>query len=159
MSTKTTVFTILAVVGAALGVFAKALGLALDPVKLLAGVAGILVYVFGSLKTDAAAIDQPLVWKDPKVYLAAVQAALAALTSAGIVLPISPELIIAVLTAIMGVLFKPAQIARAMKARRKAMAGAYANAEAEEALPTVGIIVVAVATVAALIWFISLLTS
>lgn len=123
MSTKTTVFTILAVVGAALGVFSKALGLALDPVKLLAGVAGILIYVFGSLKTDIAGLNQPLVWKDPKIYLAAVQAALAALTSAGVVLPISPELIIAVLTAIMGVLFKPVQVARTLRRQRLAARG------------------------------------
>lgn len=123
MSTKTTVFTILAVVGAALGVFAKALGLALDPVKILAGVAGILIYVFGSLKTDIAGLNQPLVWKDPKIYLAAVQAALAALASAGVILPISPELIIAVLTAIMTLLFKPAQVARTLRRQRLAARG------------------------------------
>lgn len=157
MSTKTTVFTILAVLGAALGVFGKALGLALDPVKVLAGVAGILVYVFGSLKTDAAALNQPLVWKDPKVWLASVTAALGALTSAGVTLPISPELIIAVLTAIMGVLFKPVEVAKAMKARRFALAGAYPNAEAKEGLPTIGIIIVAVATIGGLLWFISVM--
>jgi len=123
MSTKTTIFTILAVIGAALGVFANALGLALDPVKILAGVAGILVYVFGALKTDIAGLNQPLVWKDPKVWIAMVTAALAALTSAGVVLPISPELIIAVLTAIMTVLFKPVEVTRALRSRRLAEKG------------------------------------
>lgn len=123
MSTKTTVFTILAVAGAALGVLANALGLALDPVKILAGVAGILVYVFGALKTDIAGLNQPAVWGDPKVWIAMVTAALSALTAAGVVLPISPELIIAVLTAIMTVLFKPVEVARALRSRRLAEKG------------------------------------
>ena len=123
MSTKTTVLTVLAVAGTVLSVFSKALGLAIDPSKVLLGVAGILIYVFGSLKTDIAGLNQPLVWKDPKIYLAAVQAALAALASAGVVLPIAPELIIAVLSAIMGLLFKPAQVAKALRRQRLAARG------------------------------------
>jgi uncharacterized membrane protein YeiH len=123
MSTKTTVFTILAVVGAALGVFSTALGLTIDPVKILAGVAGILVYVFGALKTDIAGLNQPLVWKDPKVWITAITAILASLTSAGVVLPISPEIIIAVLTALLGILFKPVEVTRALRSRRLAEKG------------------------------------
>lgn len=118
MSTKTTIFTILAVLGAILGVFSTSLGLTINPVTVLAGVASILVYVFGALKTDLAGLNQPLVWKDPKVWLAAINAGLAALTQLGIVLPISPEIIMVVLTALMGILFKPVAVARALNERR-----------------------------------------
>lgn len=155
MSTKTTVFTILAVLGAALTVFANALGLALDPTKALAGVAAVLVYVFASFKSDIAGLNQPLIWKDPKVWLASIEAAIGALTAAGVTLPIPPEIIITVLAAIMGLLFKPAKIIAALKARRASMAG-Y-GADKPEGIPTAGIIAVAFLTIGGLVWFITTL--
>lgn len=118
---KTTVFTILAIVGAVLTVFAKALGLAIDPAAVLTGVASILVYVFGALKTDLAGLNQPGVWSDPKVWIAAVTALLTGLAAAGVVLPISNEIIVTILTVILGFLFKPAQVTRALKARAQAV--------------------------------------
>lgn len=114
---KTTVFAILAIAGTVLSVFANALGLTIDPSKVLLGVAAVLTYVFGALKTDLAGLNQPGVWRDPKVWIAAASALLAGLASAGVQLPIAPELIIAVLTAILGFLFKPAEVARSLRAR------------------------------------------
>lgn len=114
---KTTVFAILAIAGTVLTVFAKALGLTIDPSKVLLGVAAVLTYIFGSLKTDVAGLNQPAVFKDPKVWIASVEALLAGLASAGVNLPIDPTLIIAILTAILGILFKPAQVTRALRAR------------------------------------------
>ncbi len=112
MSRKT-IFTVLAVVGSFLAVFAETLGLSISPTVVLAGVASILVYVFGEAKADIAAISQQVSkLKDPKTWLAAIAAAIVALTEAGVQLPISPELIIAFLTAIMGILFKTAPSAR-----------------------------------------------
>lgn len=108
MSRKT-IFTILAVIGSTLTVFASTLGLTINPTVVLAGVASVLVYVFGEGKADLAKIgsqDAKDKLKDPKVWLAAASAGLVALTEAGVTLPVSPELIIAVLTAIMGILFK-----------------------------------------------------
>ena len=106
MSRKT-IFTILAVIGSVLTVFASTFGLTINPTVVLAAVASVLIYVFGEAKADLAKLGaQKDKWKDPKMWIAAVAASLAALTEAGVNLPISPELIIAVLTAIMGVLFK-----------------------------------------------------
>lgn len=117
MSRKT-IFTVLAVIGSVLTVFAQTLGLSINPTVVLAGVASILIYVFGQAKTDLSLIAQPEKWKDPKVYLAAVSAGLAALASAGVTLPISPEIIIAILAAIMGILFKPTQVIKALQTRK-----------------------------------------
>jgi hypothetical protein len=117
MSRKT-IFTVLAVIGSVLTVFAQTLGLSIDPTAVLAGVASVLLYVFGEAKADLAKISQPDKWKDPKMYLAAISAGLAGLAAAGVELPISPELIIAVLTAIMGILFKPVEIAKAIKRQK-----------------------------------------
>ena len=106
---RKTIFTILAVIGSTLTVFASTLGLTINPTVVLAGVASVLVYVFGEGKADLAKIgsqDAKDKLKDPKVWLAAASAGLVALTEAGVTLPVSPELIIAVLTAIMGILFK-----------------------------------------------------
>lgn len=108
MSRKT-IFTVLAVIGSVLTVFSQAIGLTINPTVVLAGVAAILVYVFGEGKADLARIgsqDGLAKIKDPKVWIAGVSAGLVALTEAGIALPISPEIIIAFLAAILGVLFK-----------------------------------------------------
>ena len=108
MSRKT-IFTVLAVIGSILTVFASTLGLTINPTVVLAGVAAVLVYVFGEAKADLAKIgsqDGLAKIKDPKTWLAAISAGLVALTEAGVALPISPELIIAFLTALMAALFK-----------------------------------------------------
>ena len=118
MSTKTTLFTILAVVGAALGSLGTTLGLSINLQGVVAGVASILVYVFGALKTDLAGLNQPLIWKDPKTYLAMANAIIAALGAAGVTLPVDPSIIIAVLTAIMGWLFKPTQVIAAIRRKK-----------------------------------------
>ena len=106
MSRKT-LLTILAVLGAVLGVFGTTFGLTLNATALVAGLGAVLVYLFFEAKADIARVGPQVArFKDPKFWLTVVSAALGALESSGIVLPIPTETIIAVLTAIVTVLFK-----------------------------------------------------
>lgn len=106
MSRKT-LLTVLAVLGAILGVFGTTFGLTLNATGLVAGLGAVLVYVLFEAKADIARIKpQADRLKDPKFLLTLVSAILGALQSSGITLPIPNEVIIAVLTAIVGVLFK-----------------------------------------------------
>jgi len=106
MSRKT-LLTILAVLGAILGVFGTTFGLTLNATALVAGIGAVLVYVFFEAKADCARIKAQVArFKDAKFWLTVISAVLAALQSSGITLPIPAETIIAVLTAIVGVLFK-----------------------------------------------------
>ncbi len=106
MSRKT-LLMVIAVLGAVLGVIGSTFGLTLNGPAAAAGLGAVLLYVFFEAKLDLKKIGaQAGRWRDPKFWLAIIAAALAALGTAGVALPISPEIIIAVLTAIMGVLFK-----------------------------------------------------
>jgi hypothetical protein len=106
MSRKT-ILTVVAVLGAILGVIGTAFGLTLNGPAAAAGLGAVLLYVFFEAKADKDRIRaQAGRFKDPKFWLALVSALLASLVQSGVVLPVSPEIIIAVLTAIMGVLFK-----------------------------------------------------
>ena len=106
MSRKT-IAVVVAVIGAILGAFGAAFGLTLDVSAVVAGLGAILVYVFFEAKADMARLAaQKSKFKDPKFWLTVVSAVVAALGSAGIALGISPEFIITILTAIVGILFK-----------------------------------------------------
>jgi hypothetical protein len=45
-------------------------------------------------------------WKDPKFIVSVIAAIVAALGTAGVNLPVSPEIIVTILTLIVGLLFK-----------------------------------------------------
>jgi hypothetical protein len=102
MSRKT-ILTVIAVLGA----IAAALSLSPQSGAAIAGLGAILVYVFFEAKADKERLAaQAAKFKDPKFWITIISAILAALQTAGVTLPISAETIIAVLTAIVGILFK-----------------------------------------------------
>ena len=104
--TRKWLFTILAVLGAASAVISAEFGLTVKLGAVVAGLGGIIVYVFNEAKADKARIGaQKYKWLDPKFWITMLSAVVAALAQE-IELPLSPEIIIAVLTAIVGVLFK-----------------------------------------------------
>lgn len=106
MSRKT-ILVVIAVLAAIFGFIGDSFGLTMKPGAAVVGLGSVLLYVFFEAKADKERLRaQAGRWKDPKFYLALVSALLAALVQSGIALPVSPEIIIAVLTAIMGVLFK-----------------------------------------------------
>lgn len=106
MSRKT-IAVVVAVIGAVLGIMVSEFGLSINAVALAAGLASVLVWVFGEAKADIAKVGAQIGrFKDPKFLLTIVSAIIGALGTAGVSLPISPEIIIAVLTAIVGILFK-----------------------------------------------------
>ena len=106
MSRKT-IMVFVAVIGAILGVFGTTFGLTLNPTAVAAGLAAVLVYVFFEAKADIArVVGQAARFKDPKFWLIVIAAVVSALGSAGVTLPISPEVITAILAAIVGILFK-----------------------------------------------------
>jgi len=106
MSRKT-IAVVVAVVGAILGIMVSAFGLSINAVALAATLGSILVWVFGESKADLAKIGAQIgKFKDPKFLLTIVAAIVGALGTAGVNLPVSPEVIIAILTAIVGILFK-----------------------------------------------------
>jgi MFS family permease len=106
MSRKT-LLVVIAVLAAIFGFIGDSFGLTMKPGAAVVGLGSVLLYVFFEAKADkqrmAAQRDK---WKDPKFWIAAISAGLAAAGSAGAELPISPEIITTVLTVIMGVLFK-----------------------------------------------------
>ncbi len=113
MSRKT-ILTVTAVFGAVLAVFVAEFGLSINATALAAGLGSVLYWVFREGKEDLKKIGaQCARFKDPKFWLTVISAFISALATAGINLPISPEIIIAVLTAIVGILFKAAPSARA----------------------------------------------
>jgi hypothetical protein len=110
MSRKT-IFSVLAVLGAAAAVVSTEFGLSVNLGAVVAGIAGIVVYILGEAKADIAKLGQSGKWTDPKFWITMVTAIVTALAQE-VALPISPEIIIAVLTAIVGLLFKKEIAAR-----------------------------------------------
>ena len=106
MSRKT-IAVVVAVVGAILGIVVSAFGLSINAVALAATLGSILVWVFGEAKADLAKFGAQVGrFKDPKFLLTIVSAIVGALGTTGVNLPVSPEVIIAILTTIVGILFK-----------------------------------------------------
>lgn len=105
MSRKT-LMSVLAVIGAVLAFFSEQFGLALDSTAVLAGVAAILCYVLFEAKADLKRVGSQIgKFKDPKFIITFISAVLVAVSEAfGLELPV--EAIVAVLTVIMGFLFK-----------------------------------------------------
>jgi len=105
MSRKTIGF-IVAIVGAILVAFQEQFGLSLNPAQVAAGIGAILTYVFFEAKLDLKALtSQPDRWKDPKFWLTVLSALLAVVEQTfqfGI--PVTE--VVAVLTLIVGILFK-----------------------------------------------------
>ncbi len=106
MSRKT-ILVVVAVLGAILAVFQSTFGLTLNGTAAAAGLGAVLVYVFFEAKADRDRMKaQAAKWKDPKFWITVISAALASLAASGISLPIPAETLVAILTAIVGVLFK-----------------------------------------------------
>ena len=105
MSRKT-IFAVIGVLGAVFAYIAKEFGLSIDVMAIMAGLVSILVYVFGEAKNDFARIGRQIGrFKDPKFILAIIAVFLSALNkNFGTGIPV--EAVIAVLTVIMGLLFK-----------------------------------------------------
>jgi len=105
MSRKT-ILTVVAVLGA----LATAFGLSANAGAAIGGLGAVLVYVLLEAKADIAAAKASAAqtgrFKDPKFWITTASAVLAALASSGVTLPIDSNLIIGVLTVIVGILFK-----------------------------------------------------
>jgi len=105
MSRKS-LMSVLAVIGTVLAFFSEQFGLTLDSMSVLAGVTAILCYVLFEAKSDIKRIGSQIgKFKDPKFIIAFISAILVAVSETfGLELPV--EAIVAVLTVIMGILFK-----------------------------------------------------
>ncbi|MBE3126184.1 MAG: hypothetical protein IMZ57_11080 [Acidobacteria bacterium] len=107
ITSRKTWLLIFAFLGAVLGVISKAFELTINPVALMAGLGSIVVYVGLEAKADRERLRaQASKWKDPKFIAELVAAIVAALGTAGVVLPLPPEMIVGILTAIIAILFK-----------------------------------------------------
>lgn len=101
------ILVLLGVFGAAGAVVSSEFGLTVQLGSAVVGIGSILVYVFGESKNDIARMAaQKDKWKDPKFIVSVLAAIVAALGTAGVALPVSPEIIVTILTLIVGVLFK-----------------------------------------------------
>lgn len=105
MSRKT-IMLILGIIGGAGAFIAQEFGLALDPASVIGAVTVALVYIFGEMKVDMERLRaQAHKWSDPKFISALAMVILAQVNSAfGLNLPI--ELIMGILTILLGILFK-----------------------------------------------------
>lgn len=103
---RKTLVVILGILTAVVAVFQQEFGLSITLTTAVAGLVALMVYLFGEFKQDLARIrSQAHRWADPKFWIAIVAAVLAVLnTELGLGLPANA--IIAVLTIIMGILFK-----------------------------------------------------
>lgn len=107
MKSRKWLFVLLGVLGAAGAVISTEFGLTLKLGAALTGVGAILVYVFNEAKADLARFAaQKAKWGDPKFIMTLASAVIAGLGTAGVELPIAPEILIAILTAIVGWIFK-----------------------------------------------------
>lgn len=105
MSRKTIGFVV-SIIATILTAFQKQFGLNIDPLAVAAGVGAVLTYIFFEAKLDLRILaTQPDKWKDPKFWITVVSAVLAAI-EATFALGIPVESIIAVLTMIVGYLFR-----------------------------------------------------
>lgn len=105
MSRKTIAFVV-SIIVVILTAFQKQFGLHIDPTAVAAGIGAVFTYVFFEAKLDLKLLmNQPSKWSDPKFWITVVSAVLAAI-EATFALGIPVESIIAVLTVIVGVLFK-----------------------------------------------------
>jgi len=101
------IVVILGILGAVGAVVSTEFGLTVKVGSLAAMLTAALVYVFGEAKNDLARLAaQKAKWADPKFWIAVAAAVIGALGEAGVKLPVAPELIITVLTVLLGVLFK-----------------------------------------------------
>jgi len=105
MSRKT-ITAVIGIIGAVLAFFSEQFGLSINPVAVMAGLVSIVTYVLLEGKLDIKRVGSQIgKFKDPKFILAFISAILVAVSEAfGLELPV--EAIVAVLTVIMGVLFK-----------------------------------------------------
>jgi len=101
------ILVLLGVFGAVGAVVSQEFGLTVQLGSAVVGIGAILVYVFGESKNDIARMAaQKDKWKDPKFIISVISAIVAGLGTSGVNLPVSPEVIITILTVIVGLLFK-----------------------------------------------------
>lgn len=103
MSRKTIGFVV-SIITVILTALQKQFGLSLDPGAVALGLGSILTYIFFEAKLDMLKLKQPGRWTDPKFLITFISTVLAAI-EAQFNLGIPVEVIIPVLTAIVGVLF------------------------------------------------------
>ena len=105
MSRKT-ITAALGIIGAVLAFFSEQFGLSIDPVAVIAGLSAITLYLLWEGKLDIRRVGSQLgKFTDPKFICALISTILVAVSETfGLALPV--EAIVAVLTVIMGVLFK-----------------------------------------------------
>jgi hypothetical protein len=97
---------VIAVLGAIAALLTQTFGLSPDMTAATVGLGAILVYVFNEAKADCARMRaQADKWKDPKFWITFASGIIAALGTAGVNIP-APEVIIGILTFIVGILFK-----------------------------------------------------
>lgn len=100
-------FIFLAVFGSAGAVLSQEFGLTVQLGSAVVGLGSIAVYLFGEAKNDLNRMaTQKAKFKDPKFWISVVAAVVAGLGTAGVNLPVSPEIIVTILTVIVGILFK-----------------------------------------------------
>jgi len=106
MISRKTITAVIGIVSAVLAFFSEQFGLSIDPVAVMAGLASIVTYVLLEGKLDIKRVGSQIgKFKDLKFWLAFISAILVAVNEAlGLKLPV--EAIVAVLTVIMGFLFK-----------------------------------------------------
>lgn len=104
MSRKT-LLAVIATLGAIAAFFSEQFGLILDA-ALVAAFGSILLYIFWEAKKDLQTFKtQPAKWKDPKFWITLIAVMVGAVNqNFGTGIPV--ELIVAVLTAVVGLLFK-----------------------------------------------------
>jgi len=101
------IIAILAVVGAIGTTIGTQFGLALNVSGLVAFLGAAALYIQQEAKADKLRMKaQAGKWTDPKFWLAILAAVFAALPEAGVVLPLDPGIINAILAVIIGVIFK-----------------------------------------------------
>jgi len=103
---RKTIATVVALLGAVITYFDKQFGLSIDPTAVIAGISSLLVYVLLEAKLDLATLKkQANKFGDPKFWLGLVSALLV-VANESFELNLPVESLIAVLTLIMGILFK-----------------------------------------------------
>ena len=106
MTSRKTIGFVVAIIGAILVAFQEQFGLSFDPTQVAVGIGAVLTYIFFEAKLDLKALtSQPGKWKDPKFWVTILSVLLTAIEHT-FQLGIPVTEIVAVLTMIVGILFK-----------------------------------------------------
>jgi len=103
---RKTLLSMFAVLTVVLTFFKSQFGLLINPTAVMAGVGSVLLYIFWEAKRDIQALSQQKAkWADPKFWISFLTLVIASVNEQfGLHLP--AEVIISILTIIVGILFK-----------------------------------------------------